>query len=238
MSNLILLSVQNPQSAQAGQSAASGVFFPDHWPVQGELLSWSQQMGPGLAALMVLMGVVYLLFGYNIFKALVLLNAAILGAIVGSSIGDHTGGSVPLAITCAFIFAVITYPMMKWAVAIMGGLSGAAIGVSLWRTIGLDPHFAWAGSGMGLIFFCLLTFIIFRGCVMTYMSLQGATMLIFGLLALVFKYEGMTLRISSALALKPFVLPMLVFIPAVLGVVFQQHTATPAGGASAPKKPH
>jgi hypothetical protein len=228
MSLPILLAVQTAQAAHSNEPA--GLFqFPNHLPAQGELLSWTQQMGPGLAALMVLMGVVYMLFGYNIFKGLVLLNAAVLGAFVGSAIGDHTGGSLPLAITCAFIFAVITYPMMKWAVAIMGCLCGAVIGVSLWRTCDLDPRFAWAGAAMGVIFFCLLTFIIFRGCVMTYMSLQGAGMLIFGLLALIFKYDGMNTKINYCFAIKPFLLPMLVFIPTVLGIVFQQNTATPAG---------
>ncbi|HET6246311.1 MAG TPA: hypothetical protein VFE47_01330 [Tepidisphaeraceae bacterium] len=229
MSTLFLQAVQTTQTAAtAAQPAGSaGGFMPDHWPVQGELLSWTQQMGPGLACLLVLMGVVYMLFGYNIFKGLVLLNAAVLGALVGVAIGEHMGGTIPLAITCAFIFAVVTYPMMKWAVAIMGSLAGAAIGVSLWRTFGLDPHFAWAGSAMGLIFFSLLTFIIFKECVMTYMSLQGAAMLIFGLLALLFKYDGMSIRINYCLSLKPFLLPMLVFIPTVLGVVFQQNTANP-----------
>ena len=54
----------------------------------------------------------------------------------------YAGGSIPLAITCAFIAAVITFPMMRWAVAFMGGLCGAAIGVSVWRTFNLDINFA------------------------------------------------------------------------------------------------
>src|ERR1700678_3306145 len=84
--------------AAAGHATAVGPFnFPDHWPAQGELLSWSQQIGPALAALMVLMGVVYLLFGYNIFKGLMVLNAAVLGAVIGAAIGDKTGGTLPLS---------------------------------------------------------------------------------------------------------------------------------------------
>jgi hypothetical protein len=123
--------------------------------------------------------------------------------------------------------------MMRWAVAITGGLCGIAIGVSMWRTLNLDPNFAWAGSGMGLIFFGLLTFILFRGCVMTYMSLQGAAMLIFGLLALLFKYDGMSPRVHYCLHCKPFLLPMMIFIPTVLGILFQQNHAT--GGPPAKK---
>ena len=209
---------------------------PDHWPAQGELLSWCQQIGPGLAALMVLLGVVYLLFGYNIFKYLVVANFAVLGGIIGAAVGDRYGGSLPLAISFAFIMAVVTWPMMKTAVVITGALAGAAIGVSLWRSFNLDPNFAWTGSGMGLIFFCMLTFILFRSCVMTYMSLQGAAMVIFGLLALTFKYDGLTPQVSHVFKLKPFLMPMLVFIPTVLGVMFQQKNAAPAPAAPAPAK--
>ena len=237
MTSIPLQSVETSQAVEtthisAGHAAANvGPFnFPDHWPAQGELLNWSQQIGPALAALMVLMGVVYLLFGVNIFKGLMILNAAVIGALLGAVIGDKTGGTLPLSITCGFVFAALTWPMMRGAVVITGALCGAAIGVSMWRTFNLEPNFAWAGSGMGIIFFGLLTFILFRGCVMTYMSLQGAAMLIFGLLALIFKYDGLTPQVSHWFKLKPFLLPMMVFIPTVLGVMFQHHNgaATPA----------
>jgi len=186
-------------------------------------------MGPGLAALLILLGVIYLLFGYNIFKALVVLNAACVGAAVGMVIGDKTGAAViPLAITGAFIAAVLTWPLMRWAVAIMGGVFGMVLGACLWRTFGLDPAFAWAGGGMGMIFFGLLSFIIFRGCVMTYMSLQGAVMLICGILGLIFKYNDVTPKVCNCLTQKSFLLPMLIFIPAALGIMFQQNNATPA----------
>lgn len=230
---MTLLALQSVEVAESSRpviehSGPAGLFsFPDHWPAQGELLAWCQQIGPALAALMVLMGVVYLLFGFNIFRWLVMLNATIFGGLVGAAVGEKTGGAVPLAITGAFIFAVVTWPMMRWAVVITGAISGACIGVSMWRTFGLDPHFAWSGAGMGLIFFGLLTFIIFKSCVMTYMSLQGSAMLIFGLLALIFKYEGLTPQVHSWFRLKPFLLPMMVFIPTVLGVIYQQNTAAP-----------
>ncbi len=245
VNTIALKAVESVQTIQEGQMAAMQsatiptppMFgFPDHWPVQGELLIWCQQIGPGLAALMVLMGVVYLLFGYNIFKYLVVLNFACLGGVIGAVLGDKYGGSLPLAITCAFVLAVVTWPMMKFAVVATGSLCGAAIGVSLWRSFNLDPTFAWSGSGMGLIFFTMLTFILFRSSVMTFMSLQGAAMMMFGLLALVFKYDGLTPQVRHWFHIKPFLMPMLVFIPTVLGVIFQQKNATEAPAAASGKK--
>jgi uncharacterized membrane protein YsdA (DUF1294 family) len=219
-------------SADAAQSSglapAVGPFqFPDHWPAQGDLLAWCQQTGPALAALLVLLGIIYLVFGYNIFKALVLVNAAFVGGIIGSWIGQKTDFVIPLIITFAFFAAALAYPLMKWAVAIMGGSFGMLLGASLWRTFAADPRFTWAGAAMGLIFFGLLSFILFRGCVMTYMSLQGATMLMLGILSLAYKYADIAPRITASLTMKPFLLPMAIIIPTVLGIMYQQHSSQP-----------
>lgn len=198
---------------------------PDHWPMQGDLLTWCQQMGPGMAALLILVGIIYLLFGYNIFKILVLVNAAIVGGAIGAMIGQKTNFVLPLVFTFAFFAAALTFPMMKWAVAVMGGVFGALLGAGLWRTFGMDANFIWAGAAIGLVFFGLLSFILFRGCVMTYMSLQGATMLIFGILSLAYKYADVAPKVTESLTLKPFLLPMAILIPTVLGVMYQQNSA-------------
>src|SRR6476646_9578485 len=67
--------------ANAATDAAAGLFpIPHHWPLQGDLLAWCHTMGPGIAVLLIIGGIIYLLFGYHIFKALVTLNSAILGA--------------------------------------------------------------------------------------------------------------------------------------------------------------
>jgi hypothetical protein len=96
----------------------------------------------------------------------------------------------------------------------------------------LDPTFAWSGALSGLILFGLLSFILFRGSVTMYMSLQGAAMLIFGLLGMVDKYEQVAPKITSAMTLKPFLLPMAIIIPAIIGMLYQQSD----GASAAPGK--
>ena len=68
----------------------------------------------------------------------------------------------------------------------------------------------------------LLSFIIFRGSVMMYMSLQGAVMFIFGALALLLKYPDVGKQIADHMASKPFILPAAIFIPATIGLIYQQ----------------
>jgi len=205
---------------------------PSHWPAQADLLDWCQHMGPGMAAMLILLGVIYLIFGYKLFKALVMLNAAAVGATIGYAVGQRTEMGFALMVLCGFIAAAVTWPLMKWAVAVMGGMAGALLGASVWQTAGLDPTFAWSGAMTGLVLFGLLSFILFRGSVTMYMSLQGAAMLIFGILGMVFKYEQFAPKVSHTMALRPFLLPMAIIIPAIIGMLYQQS----GGGAPAPAK--
>lgn len=216
---------------------AGWVNFPPHWPAQTDLLAWCHEMGAAVALLLVLLGIVYLLFGFYLFKPLVLLNAAFVGSMVGVYISQKTGGPLPSGILGGFIGAALTYPLMKWAVAIMGGLFGAILGLTLWKTFGLESGFAWTGGVMGLIACGLLCFIVFRGSVMAYTSLQGSVMLVFGILSLIYKYQGFAPRLTESLQLKPFLLPMTVFIATILGLIYQQNSqlAPQAGGGGGKK---
>ena len=80
----------------------------------------------------------------------------------------------------------------------------------------------------------MLSFILFRGSVMMYTSLQGSVMLIFGVLGLVFKYQDIAPKVAENMTVKPFLLPLAIFIPAFLGLIYQQTQFAPAEGG--PKK--
>jgi hypothetical protein len=209
------------------------------WPHQGDLISRCQQMTPEVAALLVVLGFIYLLFGIKIFKALVMLNAAVVGAFVGLSvITTHGEAAYACALIGAVVAAAVAWPTMKYAVALMGGIFGALLGASIWHTAGLDPHLVWAGALVGLIGFGLLSFVLFNGSVMMYTSLQGSFMMVFGILGLAYKYHDIAPKVTTHLQLEPFLLPAAVFVPAVLGLVFQQHHAArhAASGGGGRKK--
>jgi hypothetical protein len=213
--------------------------IPAHWPGQGDLLTWCQHMGPLTAALLVLAGVVYLLFGIYAYRGLVSVNAAVAGAYIGALLGEKGGNAMAGALVGGFIATAITWPMMKYAVAIMGGVFGGLLGASIWRAIGLDAQFAWAGGGMGLIFFGMLSFLLFRGSVMMFTSLQGSVMLVFGLLGLIYKYQDVAPKLTSSLHEMSFLLPLAIFVPATIGLIYQQtqygSAGAGAGGAGAKK---
>jgi len=179
-------------------------------------------MTPGTAAILCILGIVFLLFGWYMYRALVTLNAALFGAYIGAYIGSRTNDALAGALIGGFTAAALTWPMMKWAVAVMGGLLGAMLGTSLWRSFGLEPQVAWAGGLSGLIFFGMLSFILFRGSVIMYTSLQGAFMLIFGALGVIYKYQSIAPSITTNMTARSFMLPSMVFVPAVFGLIYQQ----------------
>ncbi|HEX4053440.1 MAG TPA: hypothetical protein VHX86_04170 [Tepidisphaeraceae bacterium] len=213
----------------------SETFFtsvPRTWPQQTDLLTWCQQMTPGVAALLIILGIIYLLFGYQIFKGLVLVNAAVVGAYIGANLGGDGDPATVCAVVGAVAAAAIAWPTMKYSVALMGGFFGALLGASLWRTMILPPNLVWAGALVGLMAFGLLSFILFRGSVMMYTSLQGAFMMVFGILGLIYQYHEFAIDVTKHLKLEPYWLPAAIFIPAVLGLIFQQHQTTLGATAS------
>ena len=223
--------------AAASKKSSEGGFAESitHFPEQADLIKFCQTMGPGLAALLMIVGIVYLLFGFQLHKMLILINAAVVGFIIGGAIGENSGTSIPCAIAGCVLAAAICWPTMKYTVAFMGALYGALVAATLWRLIGQEPKFTWAGALSGAVAGGLMSFILFNGCVMAYMSLQGSVMLIFGILGLVLKYQELAPKVGDYLSLRPFVLPLFVFIPTVLGTMFQQNGSTPPKPAGAKK---
>jgi hypothetical protein len=201
--------------------------MPTAWPATGDLLAWCQSLNAASAALLLVGGVVYLMFGYYLFKGLITLNAALAGAYAGAFFGQAGEAALPGACIGAFIAAAVCWPLMRWAVAITGALIGFIIGVGVWRGIGLDPTFSPAGGIIGLVFCGMLSFILFRGSVMLFTSVQGAAMLALGLLGLMQKYPSVAPAIAKSLEKSPMLLPMAVFVPAVLGLIYQQSGSTP-----------
>jgi len=215
-----------PASQPAASASGSWLRVPSHFPEQGDLLEWCKNISPLAATVLVIAGLIYLAYGWKAFKGLVTLNAALAGAFLGALIGQRGGNWFGGACVGAFVVAAVAFPMMKYAVALMGGALGALLGAGVWRTAGLEPNLAWAGALSGLIAFGMLSFILFRGSVIMYTSFQGSLMLIFGLLGLIYKYQSLGPELTRHMQLKPFMLPLAIFIPAMLGLIYQQ-TAHP-----------
>lgn len=219
--------------AQYGQTVPVWVTTPTHWPGQDGVLQWCEKMGPAAAAVMVMAGIIYLIFGVKIYRYLITANAFAIGAAVGATLGAKANAEMAGAFIGGVGAAAAAWPMIKWSVAITGGVCGAFLGACIWRICSQDPNFAWAGALTGLVALGMFSFIVFRFSVMMYLSIQGGAMLVFGILGLAYKYQDTASSLSSSMSGKPFLLPMLLFLPMICGLIYQHHkygAAEPAGG--------
>ena len=173
-----------------------------------ELLDTLQSMHVLHGILLALAGLLYLLIGWRIFKVLVILNAAIFGAMLGGMLTMELGqeGYWWIGVLLgACVLGLMAWPLMKLFVALFGGAIGAGIGFTLFQQIVLGMGrgelmlYAWAGAVAGAIVLGLLALMVFQAGVMIATALQGSAMLICGLLSLLFKFDSLRERLSDYL---------------------------------------
>lgn len=220
-----------PVSVESGGGGSAA--FPEI-PSQTQLVDAlldlaHHQYGVVLAMLLFACGLVYMLQGWKIFKILVVANVAVLGAVIGSYLGSMATRSpntwVFTSIAGALLLGGLAWPLMKYAVSLLGGLVGSFVGYGLWHyvTNTIDrpemQQYAWVGALVGLITLGLLAFVILKFVVMFVTSLQGAVMSVGGVLALLLKY--MPDDLEGPLRDNSHLMAILIGVPAIIGFVFQ-----------------
>jgi len=205
-------------------------------PIQQDALAKLAQSEAFFPIALLIIGALLLLFGFKAYKAVVVFNCIILGFYVGSLLGQKAQVATVAAIVGAVVLGTISWPLMKYAVALSGGLIGAIAGMSIWNYFEPNSQYAWAGGIMGLILLGMLCFLLFKMSVILFTCLQGAIMLVLGASALLIKFTPWNNTISSEFNTKPILLPMLVCSVALLGIIFQQqkHGLLDTGPAAKP----
>jgi len=209
-----------------------------HWPREADFVTWCQAIGPGMAAFLLILGAIFLLWGYPVFRYLIMLNFGVVGAYLGAAAGKDANTIIAGAMIGGFLAAAAAWPMMRWAVAVTGASIGMLLGAAAWRAAGQDPTFDWAGGLTGFVGFGMLSFIAYRSGIILYTSLQGGGLLALGILGLLEKYPSIGPELADHLTKQHFLLPTAIVIPAVIGLIFQHHMSGAAapGGGGAPKK--
>lgn len=102
----------------------------------GELVGKLGQLGEIWALAFVIMGLVCLLNGYKFHRVVTVSLLVVLGAVFGYWMGlEIKGPPFVVAAMLAVLLGVLAFPLMKYAIAVLGGLSGAFIGANLWVAV-------------------------------------------------------------------------------------------------------
>ncbi|MEQ9453008.1 MAG: hypothetical protein RLN76_00265 [Phycisphaeraceae bacterium] len=241
---MVALLAQSSGSEPAEQGALENLFETtiavfsrgDTLARPDELITNLQALSVVWALVFIVIGVTCMLNGYKFYKTMTIGLALLLGMFSGYWVGDFVQAPYVVAGCLGLIAAALAGPFMKFAVALFGGLSGAFIGSNLWSglTLALNqangstlPEAHWVGALIGLLVCGMLAFIVFDMSVMMFTAVAGATFVVIGGLALVMSFEPWRQTVSDSLIQSSVTIPLLVTVPAVIGLIMQ-YNAPPA----------
>ncbi len=221
---------------------------PDALAQPESLVEHLQALSVVWAVVFLIVGLLCLLNGYRFYRTATVAIALMIGLFAGYWLGQQIQAPMVVAGCLGLLLGAIAFPLMKFAVAIFGGLSGAFVGANLWAgfasalnraadtTIPVDAF--WVGALVGLMLFGMLAFILFKLSVVLFTSVSGATIAVLGGLALLLSFDPWAETIKSGLTASQLVIPLLVFVPAVIGLILQEtwpdnQAAAPAAAAKA-----
>jgi hypothetical protein len=169
-------------------------------------------------------GVVCLFYGWRVFKVLVVISFALLGLFLGVSVTDKIvglnsqlwGGLVGMG-----LLAVLSVPLMKWAVCLLGAVAGGIISSGIWYASGLPERYILAGALIGMVAGGMISFIVFKVAVILFSSLGGSCLIVVGFLALLYLYPQTSERVEEIIFTKKWFLPTVLMAPTLIGVILQ-----------------
>ena len=209
--------------AQAVESTGPEVVEEGFVPINS---IWEQITSLGLleALTFISFGAVCLFYGWRIFKVLVVINFGLLGLVLGITITDKivglnnqlVGGVVGL-----ILLAVLSVPLMRWSVCILGAMAGAILASGIWYAVGLNERYILAGSLVGIVAGGMISFIVFKIAVILFSSLWGSILVVIGSLALLYIYPRTTERVQELVFNYKWFLPLVLTLPTAAGFFLQ-----------------
>jgi len=209
--------------AQAAETAGSEGTGAGIVPID---LFWKQITSLGwLEALtFISFGVVCLFYGWRVFKVLVVINFGLLGLLLGMSItqrivglnNELAGGLIGMG-----VLAVLSVPLMRWAVCVLGAAAGGLLTSGLWYACGLTETYIWAGALIGVVAGGMISFIVFKAAVILFSSMWGSSLIVVGSLALLYLYPKTTVQVESWVFTLRWFLPTVLMVPTAVGVIVQ-----------------
>ncbi len=169
-------------------------------------------------------GAVCLFYGWRVFKILVVISFALLGLFLGFSITDKIvglnsqlwGGLVGMV-----LLAVLSIPLMKWAVCLLGAAAGGILTSGIWYASGLTERYILAGALIGMVAGGMISFIVYKVAVILFTSLGGSCLIVVGSLALLYLYPQTSGRVEDIIFTKKWFLPTVLMAPTLIGVILQ-----------------
>lgn len=169
-------------------------------------------------------GVVCLFYGWRVFKILVVISFALLGAFLGVEITNKivglnnqiVGGLVGMG-----VLAVLSVPLIRWAVCILGAAAGGILTSGIWYACGFPERYIWAGALIGMVAGGMISFIVFKIAVVLFSSLSGSALMVVGTLALWHRYLDTNGQLQRLVCEQKWFMPLILMVPTIAGIILQ-----------------
>ncbi len=181
------------------------------------------------ALLLLSVGVVYMLYGWRIFRVLVVISFGFMGLFLGIFVGKWVGSNdwvIWGGIIGMILFACIAVPLMKWCVSLLGAVAGGVITGGVWIALELSETYMPAGFVVGFVAGGLISFILLKASVMLFTSLGGSVIMMSGVVSLLYQYETWiaepaTTNMYDLVHQHAWFLPATLILPTIIGMLFQ-----------------
>ncbi len=192
---------------------------------RSEWIRQLSELDPAMGFILAVAGLIYVLVGWRVFRVLIIINCAALGASIGAGLGGMLGESVLVRVLLAAVGAMVlgasAVRLMKAGVVLCAGVIGGVVGVIVTGVFSPEPTVRLIGGLLGLAGAASLAFVIFDHLVIAVISFQGALMTVAGALVAI-KEQGGFLRFFWQKADdSAFLVPFCVVALTVVGICVQ-----------------
>lgn len=224
------LKAQEPASSNVFEVFTTIFRHGDALAKPDQLIEALQSMSIVWSIILLVVGLLCLFNGYRYYRLVTVLLALFIGAFVGYALGKQIGAQWIVAGCMGVLMATICFPMMKYAVAALGGITGAYVGANAWSaisqlTIGsenpITGHY-WVGAIVGLVLFGMLAFVLFKLSVIFFTTVSGSTISVLGCIALLLQFPLFRDHVALSLKAHAAIIPLLVLVPAAVGLIIQE----------------
>jgi hypothetical protein len=209
--------------AQAAETASPRATEEAVVPIES-FWTYITSLNPVEAVTFISFGVVCLFYGWRVFKILVVISFGLLGLFLGIAITNKIVGlnnQLAGALVGMGVLAVLSVPLMKWAVCILGAMAGGILTSGIWYACGLPERYIWAGALIGMVAGGMISFIVFKIAVVLFSSLSGSALMVVGILAILHLYLNTSGQIERLVCQQKWFLPVVLMVPTIAGIILQ-----------------
>jgi len=223
----------SPEQQEAAQAA-----IPSLAAVQEYVWQRLAALHPLEAGLLLLpLGLVFLLYGFKLYKWLVSVVYAGVGAAAGTALAAYMGWEMILGMLAgALLLGLLAWPLHRVGWGLLGAALFGGAAVILMRAQTPNVTYIAAVAGVAFIGGFILTLVLMRPLIILVTSVIGAAVVVMGALRLSLIQPVFGDPVLRTLEAKPYLLAILVALPALLGFILQWRDTGGKGKAAGKKK--